>query len=42
MLAAPLNTLVAHCTKGGKFYWNDEHETAFNALVDVVCTAPVL
>ena len=42
MLAAPLNVLVAHCAKGGKFYWNDEHEAAFNALVDAVCTAPVL
>ena len=42
MLAAPLNALVAHCMKGGKFYWNDKHEAAFNALVDAVCTAPVL
>ena len=42
MLAAPLNALVAHCAKGGKFYWNDEHEAAFHALVDAVCTAPVL
>ena len=42
MLATPLNVLVAHCMKGGKFYWNDEHEAAFNALVDAVCTAPVL
>ena len=42
MLAAPLNVLVAHCTKGGKFYWNDKHEAAFNALVDAVCTTPVL
>ena len=42
MLAAPLNALVAHCAKGGKFYWNDDHEAAFNALVDAVCTAPVL
>ena len=42
MLAAPLNALIAHCTKGGKFYWNDELEAAFNALVDAVCTAPVL
>ena len=36
MLAAPLNTLVAHCAKGGKFYWNDEHKATFNALVDAV------
>ena len=42
MLATPLNALVAHCAKGGKFYWNNEHEAAFNALVDAVCTAPVL
>ena len=42
MLAAPLNALIAHCAKGGKFYWNDELETAFNALVDAVCTTPVL
>jgi hypothetical protein len=42
MLAAPLNALIAHCAKGGKFYWNDELEAAFNALVDAVCTAPVL
>ena len=33
MLAAPLNALIAHCAQGGKFYWNDELETAFNALV---------
>ena len=42
MLAAPLNALVAHCMKGGKFYWTDEHEAVFNALVDAVCMAPVL
>ena len=42
MLAAPLNALVAHCMKGGKFYWNDKHDAAFNALVNAVCTAPVL
>jgi RNase H-like domain found in reverse transcriptase/Reverse transcriptase (RNA-dependent DNA polymerase) len=42
MLAAPLNALVAYCMKGGKFYWNDEHKAAFNALVDAVCMAPVL
>jgi hypothetical protein len=42
MLVAPLNALVAHCVKGGKFYWSNEHETTFNALVDAVCTAPVL
>ena len=42
MLAAPLNVLIAHCAKGGKIYWNDELEAAFNALVDAVCTAPVL
>jgi hypothetical protein len=27
---------------GGKFYWNDEHEQAFVALKDAVCTTPVL
>ena len=42
MLATPLNTLVAHCAKGGKFYWNNEHKAVFNALVDAVCTALVL
>ena len=42
MLAAPLNVLVAHCVKEGKFYWNDNHETVFHALVDVVCTATIL
>ena len=42
MLAAPLNALVAHCTKGGRFHWDYEHETAFNTLIDAVCTAPVL
>ena len=42
MLAAPLNALVAHCAKGGRFHWDYEHETAFNALIDAVCTAPVL
>ena len=42
MLATPLNALVAHCAKGGKFHWEYEHKTAFNALIDAVCTAPVL
>ena len=42
MLAAPLNTLVAHCTKGGCFQWEYEHESAFQALIDAVCTTPVL
>ena len=42
MLTAPLNALVAHCAKGGRFHWEYEHEAAFNALVDAVCTAPVL
>ena len=42
MLAAPLNALIAHCAKGGKFCWNDKHEAAFNALIDAVCMAPVL
>jgi hypothetical protein len=42
MLAAPLNTLVAHCAKGGRFLWETEHESAFQALIDTVCMAPVL
>ena len=42
MLAAPLNALVAFCARGGKFHWEYEHEAAFQALVDAVCTAPVL
>ena len=42
MLAAPLNALIAHYTKGGKFYWNNKLEAAFNALVDAVCMAPIL
>ena len=42
ILAAPLNALITHCAKGGKFYWNDEHKAAFRALIDTVCTAPVL
>ena len=42
MLAAPLNALVAFCAKGSKFHWEYEHEAAFQALVDTVCTAPVL
>ena len=42
MLATPLNALIAHCAKGGKFHWKDEHETAFHALIDAICTAPVL
>ena len=42
MLAAPLNALVAHCTKGGRFHWEYEHESAFQALIDAVCTALVL
>ena len=41
MLTTPLNTLVAHCAKGGRFHWDYEHETAFNALIDAICTAPV-
>ena len=42
MLAAPLNALVAHCAKGGHFHWEYEHESAFQALIDAVCTAPIL
>ena len=42
MLAAPLNVLMAHCAKGGRFHWNHEHELAFQALIDAVCTTPVL
>jgi hypothetical protein len=42
LLAAPLNALVVFCAKGGKFHWEYEHELAFQALVDAVCTAPVL
>ena len=42
ILAAPLNMLVAHCMKGGKFYWNDEHNATFRAIINAVCTAPVL
>ena len=42
ILAAPLNVLVAHCACEGKFYWNDKHETAFRALINTVCTTPVL
>jgi RNase H-like domain found in reverse transcriptase len=42
MLTTPLNALVAHCAKGGRFHWDYEHETAFQALIDVICTAPVL
>ena len=33
---------MAHCTHEGKFHWNDEHEAAFRALINAVCTAPVL
>ena len=42
MLATPLNMLIAHCARGGKFHWEYEHETAFHALVNAVFTAPVL
>ena len=42
ILAAPLNALVAHCVKGGKFYWNNKHKTAFRALIDAVYTTPIL
>ena len=42
MLATPLNALVAHCAKGGRFHWDYEHESAFQALINAVCTAPVL
>jgi hypothetical protein len=42
ILAAPLNALVAHCARGGKFYWNNKHKQAFMALKDAVCTTPVL
>jgi hypothetical protein len=30
-LAAPLNVLVVFCAKGGKFHWEYEHESAFQA-----------
>ena len=42
ILTTPLNVFITHCTQGGKFYWNDEHKTAFRALIDTVCTAPIL
>ena len=42
MLAALLNPLVAHCMKGGCFHWEYEHKSAFQALVDAVCMAPIL
>ena len=42
LLAAPLNMLVTFCAKGGKFHWEYEHESAFQALVDAVCMAPIL
>ena len=42
MLATPLNALVAHCAKGGRFHWDYKHETTFQALIDAVCTALVL
>ena len=42
MLAAPLNALMAHCAKGSCFHWESEHESAFQALIDAVCMAPVL
>ena len=42
LLATPLNTLITFCAKGGKFHWEYEHASAFHALVDAVCTAPVL
>ena len=42
MLTTPLNTLVAHCAKGGHFHWEYEHESAFQALVNAIYTAPVL
>ena len=42
ILAAPLNVLVTHCMKGGKFYWNNEHKAVFRALIDAVCTTPIL
>ena len=42
MLAAPLNALIVHCAKGGRFHWEYEHEFAFQALVDAICTALVL
>ena len=41
-LAALLNALVAHCAKGGHFHWEYEHESAFQALVNTICTAPIL
>ena len=42
ILATPLNVLVTHCTKGGKFYWNNEHKAVFRALIDAVCTTLIL
>ena len=42
MLTALLNALITHCAKGGRFHWEYKHESAFQALIDAVCTAPVL
>ena len=42
MLATPLNALVTHCAKGGRFHWEYEHESTFQALIDAICTAPIL
>ena len=42
MLAAPLNALIAHCAKGGRFHWEYKHKSAFQALIDAICMAPVL
>ena len=42
MLAALLNALIAYCAKGGRFHWEYKHKTAFQALIDAMCTTPVL
>jgi hypothetical protein len=42
ILAAPLNVLIAHCTWGGRFYWDKDYEKAFIALKNAVCSTSVL
>ena len=41
-LARPLNHLIAHIAKENKFYWNNEEEQSFRALIKAVTTALVL
>ena len=41
-IAAPLNALIAFCTKTSQFTWTPKCQKAFNALIHAITTAPIL